>query len=359
MKKNRWETIIPDTERARNEEIATQVFTDLFGATNWKELVLAGQDARGVFADEAIYQGMRQSYGTNSEQQRDTQRQIDVNNIITESLTRLVEDFQADKINSEELSAKVSTLMNFVNDGLITGQERLENTLSLGDYSNLGAALTDAGRQRNDQMDIFNENLAIAQENRDQVNELIGRWDDFKVWYDETYKQLYEQYKAIDFIGDTVAKWYESDSDEGGRDPDAGVWTDKPAQESTHNTGYISTDAAQPYADGLERGSVGGMTPTQKFRAIQALGLKKLDPDEFPAILHLGEGVINPKQQSTILGNMRQALALGGAGTGAVIQMSFGDITLPSVTNGQDFAESLAAQFQPAMNQVFQKIFRR
>ena len=60
-----------------------------------------------------------------------------------------------------------------------------------------------------------------------------------------------------------------------------------------------------------------------------------------------------------MLGNMRQALALGGAGTGAVIQMSFGDITLPSVTNGQDFAESLAAQFQPAMNQVFSKIFRR
>lgn len=359
MKKNRWETIIPDTERARNEEIATQVFTDLFGATNWKELVLAGQDARGVFADEAIYQGMRQSYGTNSEQQRDTQRQIDINNIITESLTRLVEDFQADKINSEELSAKVSTLMNFVNDGLITGQERLENTLSLGDYSNLGAALTDASRQRNDQMDIFNENLAIAQENRDQVNELIGRWDDFKVWYDETYKQLYEQYKKIDFIGDTVAKWYsDSDDDDDDHEQAWGV-TANDGYIYTGETGFTSTDAAQPYADGLERGSVGGMTSSQKFKAIQALGLRKLDPDEFPAILHLGEGVINPRQQSTMLDNMRQALTLGGSGTGAVIQMSFGDITLPSVTNGQDFAESLAAQFQPAMNQVFQKIFRR
>lgn len=356
MKKNRWETIIPDTERARNEEIATQVFTDLFGATNWKELVLAGQDANGVFADEAIYQGMRQSYGTNSEQQRDTQRQIDINNIITESLTRLVEDFQADKINSEELSAKVSTLMNFVNDGLITGQERLENTLSLGDYSNLGAALTDASRQRNDQMDIFNENLAIAQENRDQVNELIGRWDDFKVWYDETYKQLYEQYKAIDFIGDTVAKWYEDDDDD---DDDGNYSWSGPSShwdEDHYHAGdgyYDSSSGEYHYSDGLEKGSVGGMTPSDKFKAIQALGLKKLDPDEFPAILHLGEGVINPKQQSTMLGNMRQALALGGAGTGAVIQMSFGDITLPSVTNGQDFAESLATQFQPAMNQVF------
>lgn len=344
---------------ARDEEIASQFFMDMFGVSNWKELVLAGKNANGIYADEAIYQGTRAGYESNSKEIRDTQRQIDINNLITDQLTRLVEDFQADKITSEQMSAKISTLMNLVSDGVITGQERLENTLSLGDYSNLGAALTDAGRQRNDQMDIFRENLKTAQNNRDQVNEIIGNWADFRDWYTETREQLYEQYKLIDFIGDTVQKWYESDSDEGGRDPDAGVWTDKESGRS-HNTEVYHTDADQPYfADGLEKGSVGGMTPSDKFKAIQALGLKKLDPDEFPAILHLGEGVINPKQQSTMLGNMRQALALGGAGTGAVIQMSFGDITLPSVTNGQDFAESLAAQFQPAMNQVFSKIFRR
>jgi hypothetical protein len=353
MKKNRWETIMPDTERNRNEEVASQFFMDMFGVSNWKELVLAGKNANGVYADERIYQGTRAGYEQNSVEMRDTQRQIDINNIITESLTRLVDDFQADKINSEQLSAKVSTLMSFVSDGLITGQERLENTLSLGDYSNLGAALKDANRQRDSQMNIFSDNLAIAQENRDQVNELIVRWDDFKVWYDETYQQLYEQYKKIDFIGDTVAKWYDSYEDDD--DGSAGYW-DGPSNHweedhyyggsGDHETGYYYA------ANGLEVGSVGSMSSSDKFKAIQALGLKKLDPDEFPAILHLGEGVINPKQQSTMLGNVRQALALGGSG-GAVIQMSFGDITLPSVTNGQDFAESLATQFQPAMNQIF------
>lgn len=358
--KNRWETIMPDTERNRNEEVASQFFMDMFGVSNWKELVLAGKNANGVYADERIYQGTRAGYEQNSVEMRDTQRQIDINNIITESLTRLVEDFQADKINSEQLSAKVSTLMSFVSDGLITGQERLENTLSLGDYSNLGAALKDANRQRDNQMNIFSDNLAIAQENRDQVNEIIGRWDDFKVWYDETYQQLYKQYKKIDFIGDTVAKWYDSYDDDD--DGSAGYW-DGPSshwdEDHYHaGDGYYDASSGQYYADGLEKGSVGSMSASDKFKAIQALGLKKLDPDEFPAILHLGEGVINPKQQSTMLGNVRQALALGGNG-GAVIQMSFGDITLPSVTNGQDFAESLATQFQPAMNQIFQKIFRR
>lgn len=331
----------------------------MFGVQNWKELVLAGKDANGIYADEAIYQGTRAGYEQNSVEMRDTQRQIDMNNFITETLTKYVDDFMAEKLTADEMNAKISVLNSLISDGIITGQERLENTLTIGDYSNLGAALKGASDERNNQLDFFRENLYSAQENRDALAEYETNWNDFKQWYDETRKQLYEQYKLIDFIGSTVEKIWESESDEGDHDPSDGVWTDKAAQGPTHETGYAYTDAAKPYADGLERGSVGGMTPSDKFKAIQALGLRKLDPDEFPAILHLGEGVINPRQQSTMLDNMRQALALGGSGTGAVIQMSFGDISLPSVTNGQDFAESLAVQFQPAMNQVFSKIFRR
>ena len=63
-----------------------------------------------MYADESIYQGMRQSYQTNSEQQRDTQRQIDVNDLITTNLTQLVEDFQAEKITSEQLLTKLNSL---------------------------------------------------------------------------------------------------------------------------------------------------------------------------------------------------------------------------------------------------------
>lgn len=348
---------MPDTERNRNEEITSQFFKDMFGVTNWKELVLAGKDANGNYADEAIYQGTRASYEQNSVQMRDTQRQIDANNLITDQLTRLVEDFQADRITSEQLSAKVSTLMSFVKDGIITGQERLENTLSLGDYSTLGAALKGAVEQRGNQIELFGENLKVATDNRNKVNALIGKWDDFKVWYDTTYKQLYEQYKKIDFIGNYVKNISDHMDDDDGEGP--GTVFEGHERNPEEYRGDASLNDVGHYSQGLEKGSIGSMTPSDKFKAIQALGLRKLDPDEFPAILHLGEGVINPRQQSTMLDNMRQALALGGSGTGAVIQMSFGDISLPSVTNGQDFAESLAVQFQPAMNQVFSKIFRR
>ena len=100
------------------------------------------------------------------------------------------------------------------------------------------------------------------------------------------------------------------------------------------------------------------MSSSDKFNAIQALGLKKLEPDEIPAILHAGEGVVNGRQQSNILSNMNGALSLGaGNKLGAMINISMGDLTLPNVTNGKEFAESLAQNFTPIMNQYFSKVF--
>lgn len=248
----RWETIVPDTEYARSSEVASQVFSDLFGVTNWKELVLAGKDANGVFADESIYQGMRGQYQTNSEQQRDTQRQIDMNNFITETLTRYVDDFMQEKLTAEEMNAKISVLNSLISDGLITGQERLENTLTIGDYSNLGAALKGASDERNNQLDFFRENLYSAQENRDALAEYETNWSDFKQWYDETRQQLYEQYKKIDFIGDTVAKWRDDYDDDDGAEY-GGIWEGESRNPDDYR-GDASYNDVGHYADGLEKG---------------------------------------------------------------------------------------------------------
>ena len=75
---------MPDTERNRNEEITSRFFQEMFGVTNWKELVLAGKDANGNYADESLYQRTRAGYEQNSVQMRDTQHQIDANNLITD-----------------------------------------------------------------------------------------------------------------------------------------------------------------------------------------------------------------------------------------------------------------------------------
>lgn len=348
----RWETIMPDTETARNEEIATRIFGE-----GWKELVLAGKNANGVYADEAMYQAMRKAYEENSVQQRDVGDQIKTNELITSTLQKYVEDFQAEKLTAEEMSEKISTLMNIVNDNLVTGQEALRNTLTMGGYETLGNALQAANTLRENQLGVFNENLQIAQERRDQIDELTLDWEEFAKKFDEYREQLKSDWDAIDFIGEKVS--YIQDNFDDDDDDNVTSYWDGPSERNPDDyRGDASYNDIGHYADGLENGQIGKLSSSDKFKAIQALGLKKLEPDEIPAILHAGEGVVNGRQQSNILSNMNGALSLGaGNKLGAMINISMGDLTLPNVTNGKEFAESLAQNFTPIMNQYFSKVF--
>ena len=350
----RWETIMPDTETARNEEIATRIFGE-----GWKELVLAGKNSNGVYADEAIYQAMRRAYEENSEQQRDVDNQIKTNELITSTLQRYVEDFQAEKITAEEMSEKISTLMNIVSDSLVTGQEALRNTLTMGGYETLGNALSAANTLRENQLGVFNENLLIAQERRDQIDDLMLDWEEFAQKFDEYRDQLKADWAAIDFIGEKVSIIQDNsdDSDDGNV---TSYWDGPDSRNPDDYRGDASYNDIGHYSDGLERGQIGKLSSSEKFKAIQALGLKKLEPDEIPAILHAGEGVINGRQQSNILSNMSGALSIGaGNKLGAMVNISMGDLTLPNVTNGKEFAESLAQNFTPIMNQYFSKVFNK
>lgn len=122
------------------------------------------------------------------------------------------------------------------------------------------------------------------------------------------------------------------------------------------------------YADGLAKGMIGNISPTEKFKKLQAMGLKPLEPDEVPAFLHVGEGVVNAIQQGNILKSVANAFNAGVASNVAVqpttsgntyhFDLSFGDITLPDVRDVDGFARSMKMNFESAMNQQFSKIFK-
>lgn len=95
--------------------------------------------------------------------------------------------------------------MNIVSDSLVTGQEALRNTLTMGGYETLGNALGAANTLRENQLDVFNENLQIAQERRDQIDDLTLDWEEFARKFDEYRDQLKADWAAIDFIGEKVS----------------------------------------------------------------------------------------------------------------------------------------------------------
>ena len=74
--------------------------------------------------------------------------------------------------------------------------------------------------------------------------------------------------------------------------------------------------------------------------------------------------MLNPTQQANVLNAMNQS-ATNGMVAGAtmrsvspVVNISLGDMSLPNVTNGCEFAKTLTQTIEPTMNQYFSKFFK-
>ena len=129
-----------------------------------------------------------------------------------------------------------------------------------------------------------------------------------------------------------------------------------------------ASDPSLPHREnGLAGGIIGNIPPSEKFKKLQELGLKPLEPDEVPAFLHVGEGVVNAIQQSNIIKSVGNAFKAGVASipTDAVksvennytFDCQFGDFILPNVDDTNGFANAMKNNFESIMNQQFSKIF--
>ena len=167
---------------------------------------------------------------------------------------------------------------------------------------------------------------------------------------------------------DSVTVISSRDADTSHKDSGPGS-SSKSSGKSHYNHSSASGPASDPelHADGLAGGIIGNIPPTEKFKKLQAMGLKALEPDEVPAFLHVGEGVVNAIQQSNILKSVGNAFKAGVASipTDAVksvennynFDCQFGDFILPNVEDTNGFASAMKNNFESIMNQQFSKIF--
>lgn len=167
---------------------------------------------------------------------------------------------------------------------------------------------------------------------------------------------------------DSVTVISSRDADTSHKDSGPGS-SSKSSGKSHYNHSSASGPASDPelHADGLAGGIIGNIPPTEKFKKLQAMGLKPLEPDEVPAFLHVGEGVVNAIQQSNILKSVGNAFKAGVASvpTDAVksvennytFDCQFGDFILPNVEDTNGFASAMKNNFESIMNQQFSKIF--
>ena len=208
--------------------------------------------------------------------------------------------------------------------------------------------------------DCLSDSMPEVNERQLKIETLHEDWGAFSKKWEDYRKELRENWQKIDFIGKKVAKIADDDDSDDYHGSWSGPDSRDPSEYQGDNLADKNDGSANPgdsarYAEGIENGQVGRMSSDRQFKVIKGMALEKLAPDEIPAILHAGEAVLNRNQQGTLIGNMRNALSIGRDAASRVqsISISFGDLTLPNVTNASDFANALKMQFNPIMRQYF------
>ena len=119
----------------------------------------------------------------------------------------------------------------------------------------------------------------------------------------------------------------------------------------------------QKFHNGMESGYVG----EDKKDTFKNISLTKLEPNEIPAILQVGEGVLTKLQQTNVLDNMRTAFYAGtklpnfnniqkSNNTTAIPSITFnGDIVLHGVQNVSDLSHKIKSEFLTKLSQELYK----
>ena len=414
--RNRWQTF--EDERTFEKESAEAL--RLFGE-GWEQNIINRTDDRE-------YDIFSKGHIELDRQITANEKQIEANDKMIDLMTRYADAFLSGEMTYEEAVAQYNKLYNdYQSDGALTSQEALAAELAFNKADNMASALTGNNAITKEQYDSFLKQLEDSNKYKGIYEGLQKSWTDMAADIKSQLAELKRLAELAEQIAGqrnskTIGYSHDDDDDGGG-----GVWSKNPTgygagtkynptNHTIYGSPYSSDDAVRSsksiyidnsggdttveskstevkssssssssghynhssasgpasdpelHADGLAGGIIGNISPTEKFKKLQAMGLKPLEPDEVPAFLHVGEGVVNAIQQGNILKSVANAYKSGVASNVAVqpnassntyqFDLSFGDITLPDVRDVDGFARSMKMNFESAMNQQFSKIFK-
>ena len=419
--RNRWQTF--EDERTFEKEAAEAV--RLLGA-NWEKAIEG--TITNPHSDDREYDIFSKNHIQLDRQITNNEKQIENNERMIDLMTRYVDAYMSGEMTYEEARSQYDKLYKDYQSGAtLTSQESLAAELAFNRAKDMGDALRLNNAETKKSYDSFLGQLEKANEYNKTIDKYTKTWDEIN---ESITKQLAELERLAALAEEIAAQRRSSGGgrSSSGSDGDGGEWSKNPtgygagtkynpygkgtlyegdavftgksiyidnsggdttveskstevkssssssksSGKSHYNHSSASGPASDPelHADGLAGGIIGNIPPTEKFKKLQAMGLKPLEPDEVPAFLHVGEGVVNAIQQSNILksvGNAFKAGVMSSVPTDAVksvennyqLNMTFGDLNLPDVRNVDDFAKSMRMNFESAMNQQFSKIFNQ
>ncbi len=408
--RNRWQTF--EDERTFEKEAAEAV--RLLGA-NWEKAIEG--TITNPHSDDREYDIFSKRHIELDREITATEKQMEMNDKMMDLMTRYSDAYMSGEMTLDELKSQYAKLFaDYQSGGGLVSQEALAAELAFNKAKDMADALAKNNIATTEQYKLFGDTKRL-----DEIGSYTETYKGLQKTWDQMaadIKAQTEELKRLYELAEQIAGQRKSSggSRRGGGDSDGGggEWSKNPTGYGAHtkyndsdHTVYVDSGketsvsansvevhaekmdtshaatgpasdrsvktsgkgpASEAFADGLAKGMVGGLNPSEKFKKLQAMGLKALEPDEIPAFLHVGEGVVNSIQQGNILKSVASAFNAGvmsSIPTDAVksvennytFDCQFGDFILPNVEDTNGFANAMKNNFESIMNQQFSKIF--
>ena len=301
--KDKWSEIAENVTKAQNATLAT----DYLGA-GWKDKVLSGNDAD-------IYNAFKNKYEQNASQLKAYENQIQSTERIYNLLNSYIEAYKAGTITANEAYSQIDRLLSQLNDGLISADANLMNVLQYSkditgasgssaeqvlagikdDLKTSGQDLLASLRQYEENSKLIGEQTTSWQQLTKDVSEMLSVLKDVKKALKESERDDDEDDEDDD---SSSKKKHHSKSD----GPGKSAWSNK--DENNGPGAEINRKKAGIAHSGLEAGVVGQNNEDSEEAWMKSMGLKELDPKEYPYILKAGEQVINEEQRHRLISNV-------------------------------------------------------
>lgn len=372
----KWSTIVSNIEGARDMLVSLQYL-----GAGWDTKILSGKD-------NDIYNAFKNNYQISFNQQELYDKQIESNNRIAKLMQEYVDEFIAGNKSIDEVRKGLAALTSNINDKL-TATENITETRRLFGGASFESILSTLEKQATAEANRYPEYLKMVQSNNNATEEYRKSWDELKEQVEAEKALLEKQWKELQEqkeYAKTLASTVKHDSDggsvrtspgtyvavdgagnytkyEGGKVTESGNIRGSSMSE-LHDKGYSSNTiiaegaghyTANRYHDGIDNGAVGTNTDYEKLKALKAMALTPLKPNEIPAILKAGEVVLNGAQQSNLLSNISRIGMMGQRVAGTTVHLEMNNLTFHEIQNGQDFANFITKNLQSAVAQGLNK----
>ncbi|WP_313072967.1 hypothetical protein [Lacrimispora sp.] len=331
---DKWSEINGKISQAQNESKANEVL-----GNGWKEKVLSGDDTK-------LFQNFTQMYTGISEQILQYKEQLDTTNQISTLLESYISSYKDGTLSYTQALTGINDLLSQLNQRM-PAAEGLQN---LYDYY---GAIKGTAANGDSILSGIQKSLATTAgdliKSLEQYNKNYGAISEYTSSWQQLTDNVASMLGVLKEVRDNLESTEDDDDDDkkhsNGEPYIGGDWVSGgPGDHSSKNVG--------PYKSGIQNGLVGNSTPFNREANMKFLGLKKLELDEFPAILHKNEAVFNTEQQDTLLSNLGQAwnytpfassfLADTSKGAGqTTTNFEFGDIRIESCNNADELAQGI------------------